>query len=284
MYTYMYICNAYGRAGYKLCVCASDSTYTMEVRGKCICRCYLLINKLHCILADDISEVNSCTTSFDCQPGIVISLFIIIYYSFPHTVDSVEESHNGTESKSVSEFSESESDVEKEGLQEPPNTPLNFECESEIASSSDIDEHENQTENNSNAFKDNTETSFECPMQHADYLEPLYQGASITKSGAYYCIMLYARKFKLSDKAINGLTKLLHMFCPSPNCLPKSEYMIKKFFKQFSVPYKHCTVCTICGVQCQKQCSTCVVPEPLGHLIHIPFIKHLQSIITSKFT
>ena len=26
------------------------------------------------------------------------------------------------------------------------------------------------------------------------------------------------------------------------------------------------------------------MPEPLGHLIHIPFIKHLQSIITSKFT
>ena len=88
-----------------------------------VCRCYF-----HCILADDTSEVNSFTTSFDCQPDIVI----IIYYSFPHTVDSEEESYNGTESKSVREFSELESDVEKEGLHEPPNTPSNFECESEI--------------------------------------------------------------------------------------------------------------------------------------------------------
>ena len=41
--------------------------------------------------------------------------------------------------------------------------------------------------------------------------------------------MLYAHKFKLSNKAIHGLTKLLHVFCPSPTCLPKSEYMILKF-------------------------------------------------------
>ncbi|KAL5459954.1 hypothetical protein EMCRGX_G033353 [Ephydatia muelleri] len=94
-------------------------------------------------------------------------------------VDSEEESYNGTESKSVSEFSELESDVEKEGLHEPPNTPSNIECESEIASSSDIDEHENQTENDPNAFKDNTETSFECPMQHADYFEPIFSSNSV---------------------------------------------------------------------------------------------------------
>ena len=100
--------------------------------------------------------------------------------------------------------------------------------------------------------------------------------------GAYYSIMLYAHKFKLSNKTIHGLTKILHLFCPSPNSLPKSEYMIKTFFKQFCVPYKHQTVCTTYGVPCQKQCSTCVVPEPLGHIIHIPIIKHLQSIISSK--
>ena len=57
-----------------------------------------------------------------------------------------------------------------------------------------------------------------------------------------------SHKFKLSNKAIHGLTKLLHVFCPSPHCLPQSEYMIKKLSKQFSVPYKHCTICTTCGV------------------------------------
>ena len=185
MYIIIIICE--GRAGYKLCkIMLSSSDSTMEVRGECICRCY--VRKFHCILADDTSEVNSFTTSFDCQPGIVISLIIIIYYSFPHTVDSEEESYNGTESKSVREFSELESDVEKEGLHEPPNTPSNFECESEIASSSDIDEHENQTENDSNAFKDNTETSFECPMQHADYFEPLYPGANLEHITVLCCM------------------------------------------------------------------------------------------------
>ncbi|KAL5481348.1 hypothetical protein EMCRGX_G021486 [Ephydatia muelleri] len=116
---------------------------------------------------DDVTEVNSFATSFDCQP-----------------VDSEEESCNGTDSKSDngtdskscngtdsksdSELSESESDVEREGLQEPPNT---FGCESEMESGSDIDE--NQTESDSNAFMDSTETSFEFPMQHVDNFEPL---------------------------------------------------------------------------------------------------------------
>ena len=75
MYIIIIICE--GRAGYKLCkIMLSSSDSTMEVRGECICRCY--VRKFHCILADDTSEVNSFTTSFDCQPGIVISLIIII--------------------------------------------------------------------------------------------------------------------------------------------------------------------------------------------------------------
>ena len=95
-------------------------------------------------------------------------LIIIVYYSFHHTVDSEEEScngtdsksDNGTDSKSDSELSESESDVEREGLQEPPN----FGCESEMESGSDIDE--NQTASDLNAFMDSTETSLssQCSM------------------------------------------------------------------------------------------------------------------------
>ena len=65
-------------------------------------------------------------------------------------------------------------------------------------------------------------------MANAEFIifEPLYPGASIAKWGAYYSIMLYAHKFKISNKAIHGLTKLLHLFCPSPNSLPKSDYNI----------------------------------------------------------
>ena len=44
---------------------------------------------------------------------------------------------------------------------------------------------------------DSTETSFEFPMQHVNNFEPLYPGASITRFGAYYCIVLFAHKFKL---------------------------------------------------------------------------------------
>ena len=148
-----------------------------------------------------------------------------------------------------------------------------------MESDSDIDKSESQAESDSNDFQGNSEALFEWPMQNSSYFEPLYPSATC---GAYYSIMLYAHKFKLSNKTIHGLTKILHLFCPSPNSLPKSEYMIKTFFKQFCVPYKHQTVCTTYGVPCQKQCSTCVVPEPLGHIIHIPIIKHLQSIISSK--
>ena len=118
------------------------------------------------------------------------------------------------------------SDVEREGLQEPP---LNFESESEMESDSDIDKSERQAESDSNEFQGNSETSFEWPKQITSYFEPLYPDANITKCGAYYSIMLYALKFTLSNKAIHGLTILLHLFCPSPNSLPKSEYRLKHF-------------------------------------------------------
>ena len=108
-------------------------------------------------------------------------------------------------------------------------------------------ESDNQTDSDSNEVKENTEASFECPMQRSYYFEPLYPDASKIRPGAYYCIMLFAYKFKLSDKAIHGLTMLLHVFCPS---------------KQFSVPYKHDTVCTL---PCQMQCNMCIVPEIARH-------------------
>ena len=116
-----------------------------------------------------------------------------------------------------------------------------------MESDSDIDKSERQAESDSNEFQGNSAASFEWPMQNSSYFEPLYPGANIAKCGAYYTIMLYANKFKISNKAIHGLTKLLHLFCPSPNSLPKSEYVT--FFKQFYVPYKHQTVCNTCGVK-----------------------------------
>ena len=69
--------NYRGIVCFKLCkivLSSSNSTSTLEARGKCTCNVMLMARKFHCILADDVTEVNSFATSFDCQPGIVILL------------------------------------------------------------------------------------------------------------------------------------------------------------------------------------------------------------------
>ena len=114
-------------------------------------------------------------------------------------------------------------------------------------------------------------------------LEPLFAGANINVLTTYCIIMQFAYKYKLSYKALQGLIHLLHSICPTPNALPTSLYKLKIFFQQFSAGYKDQKVCSTCSIPYEDKCSTCTA-ESLhpGHVIHMPLVKSLQSVVSSK--
>ena len=132
--------------------------------------------------------------------------------------------------------------------------------------------------------------SFEQVFENKELFEPLYDGADITICGAYCCIMQFASSNNLSFTAISELIKLLHILCPVPNKLPSSLYMLKKFFKQFNVAFKHQQICTTCSTPIEtgdSNCPTCTDngvynPEAVGDLLHIPIQKSLKTVISSK--
>jgi len=86
--------------------------------------------------------------------------------------------------------------------------------------------------------------------------QPLYSGAEITICGAICAIMQFCTTYKLSYSAIGNLLKLLIILCPTPNHLPKSFYMLRKFFEQFQSNYKHSKYCTNCNLTvCDCNCA-----------------------------
>lgn len=103
--------------------------------------------------------------------------------------------------------------------------------------------------------------------------------------------MQYATANKLTYTAIEELLKLLQILCPCPNGLPTTLYKFKKFFQQHSSGFEQ-RVCCKCFASLDKveTCTTCIDPDNLVHnpempglLVHIPFQKPLQTILSSKF-
>lgn len=110
--------------------------------------------------------------------------------------------------------------------------------------------------------------------------QPLYNGAEITICGAICAIMQFCTTYKLSYSAISGLLKLLIVLCPTPNHLPKSFYMLKKFFEQFQSNYEHSKYC----VNCNHTVSNCICSNKsncnTGHIVHLDIQKPLETIIS----
>ena len=141
----------------------------------------------------------------------------------------------------------------------------------------------------------NSDDSFDCYSTESEdeevesdfcgphLYQPLYAGSEITVCGAICAIMQFCTAYKLSYTAIGGLLRLLITLCPTPNRLPKSFYMLKKFFEQFQSNYDHSKYC----ITCENPLSHCVCinknQSSIGHIVHLDIQKPLEIIISGLF-
>ena len=147
-------------------------------------------------------------------------------------------------------------------------------------------------ENNENQNYDN-EVEEESNHQSIDYdddvrihgrnlKQPLYNGTDLTTCAAVCLIMQFSLRYNLTNQAIEKLLKLLYVLLPSPNHLPKSYYKLKAFFKQFSVPYNHSEICTMCNNNTEN-CHCQFPSRTTGHLLQISIIKPLSAVISKHW-
>lgn len=110
--------------------------------------------------------------------------------------------------------------------------------------------------------------------------EPLYKDSSITVGETIIAVMQFCLNNHLTYKATDDLLKLLQVLCVTPNKLPKSEYLLKKFFRSFKrSEYNYTKVCA----NCKKDASDCSCGDPShGDLIAVSIEKPLQAIVSSK--
>lgn len=121
--------------------------------------------------------------------------------------------------------------------------------------------------------------SSEDVIPDADRLfNPLYPGAEITLCGALCAIMQFCSRNKLTYSAIGELLQLLHVLCP-PSQLPKTFYLFKKFFDNFSQDHIHQGVC----LQCKKSGCSCGTASFNGsaHLVNVDVTRSLKAIVSS---
>ena len=78
-------------------------------------------------------------------------------------------------------------------------------------------------------------------------IKRLFENSILSQKEAFYLIVLFCIRFNLSSKAKCELIKLLHLFIPSPNSLPKNMESIEKIIVKNSLDvikeYKFCNKC-----------------------------------------
>jgi hypothetical protein len=116
--------------------------------------------------------------------------------------------------------------------------------------------------------------------------EPLYDSANITVCGAYCAIMEFKRVCKLPFSAILMLLQLLQLLCPSGSKLPRSIYILKKFFRKHSSRHKRKLFCPDCQTELtgkQQKCTNagCQGKEP-NYLITLKPDRAISNILRSK--
>ena len=139
------------------------------------------------------------------------------------------------------------------------------------------DDDDNLDDNDDNDDGDLASTSSEDAGYNLEGMfEPLYENASITVCGAYCAIM----KFKALS--LSPTYAVLQLICPTAR-LPKSVYMLRKFFRQFGAPKTCQEYCSYCGAEVL---GTCLNPQcPRGDpdcFILIDTSKQFQSILSRK--
>ena len=71
-------------------------------------------------------------------------------------------------------------------------------------------------------------------MQKSEFPKMRHYVSGFCKLGHICAIMEFCLHNGLTYKAIDDLLKLLQIICASPNKLPRSIFVLKKFFDQFT--------------------------------------------------
>ena len=119
------------------------------------------------------------------------------------------------------------------------------------------------------------------PADYAFMTESFHEGSSVTVGKAVLSVMQFCIDHHITYKATDELLKLLQVLCVTPNKLPRSVYLLKKFFQKFKrFKYSHNKVCS----KCNKDNSNCSCDDPShGDLIVVPIEKPLEAIVSSRY-
>ncbi len=167
------------------------------------------------------------------------------------------------------------SDSDSDGSSSPPNSDSDPGCSSSPSSSVDSDSDP----------CDSPLLSIRCIVQHnysEDFFNPLYDNADVTICGAICAVMQFCTSNNLTYSAIEDLLKLLRIFCPSPNHLPKSLYSFKKFFEQFNPIHSHEQLCSECFKSKDKCSCVPLATNATAHLVNVKNDKPLEVVLSSK--
>ena len=88
-------------------------------------------------------------------------------------------------------------------------------------------------------------------------------------------------KHKFTHAAMDDLVNLFACICPTPNFVPNSIYLLKKFFKQYEDDPKTVLFCNKC--HSIKDVCKCKNSENIGYIISVPVEKPLKSILNGKY-
>lgn len=119
-----------------------------------------------------------------------------------------------------------------------------------------------------------------------DMFVPLYPGANVTVCGAYCAIMHLQSKCRLSFSTLGEVLMLLQLLCPQNSKLPRSVYILRKFFCKVKSQENRKTFCPNCHNEIEgKTCSTpdCTVStsEP-DVFIQLDITAQLRTILSRK--
>lgn len=209
---------------------------------------------------------------------------------------------NSTRSKSNSDHSDSNSDHgDSDSDRSDSNTDHNDSDSDHSDYNSDHSDSDSPLHDDSYSnHNDDSDSESACDSSHLDrdfaipdenmeidekMFEPLYDGASITVCGAYCAIMEFKRVCRLPFTAIAMLLQLLQLLCPPANKLPRSIYVLKRFFHKYSSPHTTQRFCPECRTELevnQRKCTNfgCRGKE-IDYLITLKPDRSIQTIVAS---
>ena len=116
--------------------------------------------------------------------------------------------------------------------------------------------------------------------------EPIYEGARITVCGAYCAIMEFKRVCRLHFTAIAMFLQILQLLCPAGNKLPRTVFILKKFFQKYSSKSRKMRFCGSCNQKLrssQRKCSNPDCQSEPSTLIILRPDKAIRRVLTREF-